>query len=41
MALLDDGEADGLREMTLAGAGRAQEEAVLVLRDEANSISSR
>jgi hypothetical protein len=35
MTLLDDGQADRLREMTLAGAGRAQEQAVLVLGDEA------
>ena len=35
MALLDDGHADGLGEMALAGAGRAEEEPVLVLGDEA------
>jgi len=35
MALLDDGEADGLGQVALAGARRAEEEAVLVLRDEA------
>ncbi len=35
MAVLDDGHADGLGEMALAGARRAEEEAVLVLRDEA------
>src|SRR5438132_8886940 len=35
MALLDDGHPEGLGEMALAGAGRAEEEAVLVLGDEA------
>ncbi len=35
VALLDRGVADRLREVALAGAGRAEEERVLVLRDEA------
>ena len=35
MALQDGGAADRLREMTLAGAGRAEEEDVLALQDEA------
>ena len=35
IALLDGGEADGLGEMALAGAGRAEEEHVLALVDEA------
>ena len=35
MALLDDGEADRLGEVALAGAGRPEEERVLVLGDEA------
>jgi hypothetical protein len=35
MALLDDGHPDGLGQMALAGAGRAEEEPVLVLGDEA------
>ena len=35
MALLDHGEADGLGEVAFARAGRPQEEAVLVLGDEA------
>jgi len=34
MALLDDGQADGLREMALAGAGRSEEEHVLPTVDE-------
>ena len=34
MALVDRGPPEGLREMTLAGAGRAEEEGILVLRDE-------
>ena len=34
MALLDGGVADGLGEVALAGAGRAEEERVLVVRDE-------
>ena len=35
VALLDGGAPDGLREMALAGAGRSEEERVLVLGDEA------
>ena len=35
MALLDGGAADGLGEVALAGAGRAEEERVLALLDEA------
>ena len=35
VALLDRGAADGLGEVALAGAGRAEEERVLALRDEA------
>src|SRR5262249_9421466 len=35
MALLDDGDADGLRQVTLPGPGPAEEEPVLPLRDEA------
>ena len=35
MALLDGGASDGLREMALAGAGRAEEERVFALGDEA------
>ena len=34
MALVDRGPPEGLREMTLTGAGRAEEEGILVLRDE-------
>ena len=34
VALADGGEADGLSEMTLAGAGRAEEESVLTPIDE-------
>ena len=36
MALLDDGQADGLREMTFPRAGRPEEQPVLVLSDEAS-----
>ena len=35
VALLDRGAADGLRQMAFAGAGRAEEERVLALADEA------
>src|SRR5262249_5073050 len=35
MALLDHGEADGLSQVTLAGAGRAEEEGIGVLGDPA------
>src|SRR5438034_8621192 len=35
VALLDHGEADRLRHVALAGAGRAQEEGIVVLRDPA------
>ena len=35
VALLDRGAADGLGEVALAGAGRAEEERVFALRDEA------
>ena len=35
IALLDRGAADGLREVAFAGAGRAEEERVLALGDEA------
>src|SRR5438445_902189 len=41
MALLDDGHADGLGEMTLASAWRAEEQAVLVLGDERPVASSK
>ena len=36
IALLDGGAANGLREVTLAGAGRAEQEGILALRDEAH-----
>jgi hypothetical protein len=35
MALLDDGDTDRLRQVTLPGAGPAEEEPVLPLGDEA------
>ena len=35
MALVDGGAADRLREMTLAGAGRAEEEDIFALEYEA------
>ena len=41
MALLDGGAADRLREMALAGAGRAEEEDVLALQDEAGRSPGR
>jgi hypothetical protein len=36
VALLDDGEADGLRQVALVGAGRPEQQGVIVLRDPAS-----
>ena len=41
VALLDGGAADGLGEVALAGAGRAEEERVLALADEARRWRAR
>ena len=41
VALLDGGAADRLGEVALAGAGRAEEEHVLALRDEARRWRAR
>ena len=40
VALLDGGTADGLREVALAGARRAEEEGILALCDEARGSSA-